>query len=189
MMQIEDLTLSLLSEDAAIHEFKSKDSDLNEFLMIEAKDYQKQLLTVTYLLQYPKTKEIIAYFSLLNDTIKFEEEDKKTRNKINRKIPYAKQRNHYPAVKIGRLAVNENYAHQGIGEQILQYIKVLFAFGNRSGCRFVTVDAYADAVGFYETKGGFKFFTETDTNDDTRLMYFDLKPFKDAQENSIKTRP
>jgi len=91
-----------------------------------------------------------------------------------------KQRSHYPAVKIGRLAVSENYAHQGIGEQILQYVKALFAFGNRSGCRFLTVDAYADAVPFYESKGGFKFFTETDVNDDTRLLYFDLKPFKDA---------
>lgn len=57
-----------------------------------------------------------------------------------------------------------------------------FAFGTRSGCRFLTVDAYADVVDFYESRCGFKFFTETDVNDDTRLMYFDLKPFKDAQE-------
>ena len=92
----------------------------------------------------------------------------------------------YPAVKIGRLAVSENYAHQGVGEQILQYVKALFAFGNRSGCRFLTVDAYADAVSFYEDKGGFKFFTETDINDDTRLLYFDLKPFKDALETVEK---
>ena len=180
MIRIEDLALSILTKTTVIPEFKSKDSDLNEFLMLEAKDYQEQLLAVTYLLQNPKTSEVVAYFSLLNDTIKFEEDDKKTRNRINRKIPYVKQRSHYPAVKIGRLAVSENYAHQGIGEQILQYVKALFAFGNRSGCRFLTVDAYADAVPFYESKGGFKFFTETDVNDDTRLLYFDLKPFKDA---------
>ena len=61
-----------------------------------------------------------------------------------------------------------------------------FAFGNRSGCRFLTVDAYADAVSFYENKVGFKFFTETDINDDTRLLYFDLKPFKDALETVEK---
>ena len=180
MIHIEDLALSILTKNTVIPEFKSKDSDLNEFLMLEAKDYQEQMLAITYLLQNPKTSEVVAYFSLLNDTIKFEEEDKKTRNRINRKIPYEKQRNHYPAVKIGRLAVSENYAHQGIGEQILQYVKVLFAFGNRSGCRFLTVDAYSDAVSFYEEKGDFKFFTETDVNDDTRLLYFDLKPFKDA---------
>ena len=186
MIRIEDLSLSILTKTTVIPEFKSKDGDLNEFLMQEAKDYQEQLLAVTYLLQNPKTGDIVAYFSLLNDTIKFEEDNKKTRNRINRKIPYVKQRNHYPAVKIGRLAVSENYAHQGIGEQILQYVKALFAFGNRSGCRFLTVDAYADAVSFYENKGGFKFFTETDINDDTRLLYFDLKPFKDALETVEK---
>ena len=182
MIRIEDLSLNLLTKTTQIPDFKCQDSDLNEFLMLEAKDYQEQLLTVTYLLQNPKTNEVVAYFSLLNDTIKFEEEDKKTRNRINRQIPYVKQRTHYPAVKIGRLAVSADYAHQGIGEQILEYIKALFAFGNRSGCRFLTVDAYADAVGFYEKRGGFKFFTDADINDDTRLMYFDLKPFKDAQE-------
>ena len=182
MIRIEDLTLNILTKTTVIPEFKSKDSDLNEFLMLEAKDYQEQLLAVTYLLLNPKNNEVVAYFSLLNDTIKFEEDDKKTRNRINRKIPYIKQRSHYPAVKIGRLAVSENYTRQGIGEQILQYVKALFAFGYRSGCRFLTVDAYADAVSFYESKGGFKFFTETDANDDTRLLYYDLKPFKDAME-------
>ena len=122
MIRIEDLALSILTKTTVIPEFKSKDGDLNEFLMQEAKDYQEQLLAVTYLLQNPKTSEVVAYFSLLNDTIKFEEDDKKTRNRINRKIP------------------------------------------------------------FYEKKGGFKFFTESDVNDDTRLLYFDLKPFKDALE-------
>ena len=90
MIALEELTLSLLAKDTVIKEFKSSDDDLNEFLMLEAKDYQEQLLTVTYLLMNPKSNEVVAYFSLLNDTIKFEEEDRKTRNRINRKIPYEK---------------------------------------------------------------------------------------------------
>ena len=183
MIALEELTLSLLTKDTVIKEFKSSDDDLNEFLMLEAKDYQEQLLTVTYLLQNPKSNEVVAYFSLLNDTIKFEEEDRKTRNHINRKIPYEKQRTHYPAVKIGRLAVSKNYAHQGIGEQILDYVKSLYAFSARSGCRFITVDAYAAAIPFYLERGGFKIFTEADDNEETRLLYFDLKPFKDAQNS------
>lgn len=48
---------------------------------------------------------------------------------------------------------------------------------NKLGCRFLTVDAVAAATGFYETKGNFRFFTEQDEGDDTRLMYFDLKDF------------
>lgn len=45
----------------------------------------------------------------------------------------------------------------------------------------VTYDAYANATKFYQ-KNGFEFFTMTDALDSTRLMYFDIKPFKDAQE-------
>lgn len=38
----------------------------------------------------------------------------------------------------------------------------------------MTVDAYRDALGFYE-KSGFTFFTDSDKDDETRVMYLDLK--------------
>ena len=38
MTRIEDLSLNLLQKDTTIPQFKSSDSDLNEFLMLEAKD-------------------------------------------------------------------------------------------------------------------------------------------------------
>ena len=50
------------------------------------------------------------------------------------------------------------------------------------GCRFITVDAYAKATDFYR-KNDFEYFTMTDTLDATRLMYFDLKPFKKELES------
>jgi hypothetical protein len=52
----------------------------------------------------------------------------------------------------------------------------VFTHGNRTGCRFVTVDALTTATGFYE-RNKFRFFTDKDKDDDTRLMYFDLKDF------------
>ena len=58
----------------------------------------------------------------------------------------------------------------------LDSVKYLFTHGNRTGCRFLTVDALATATGFYE-HNKFRFFTEKDKDDDTRLMYFDLKDF------------
>lgn len=82
-------------------------------------------------------------------------------------------------MKIGRLGTQKSLAGQGIGREIIDYIKFLFTKSNKTGCRFITVDAHKDAVGFY-LKCGFTFFTEADRDDDTRLMYFDLKPFKDA---------
>jgi hypothetical protein len=53
-------------------------------------------------------------------------------------------------------------------------LKDLFVTNNRTGCRFITVDAYKDSLKFYE-KNGFKYLTTTDINADTRLMFFDLK--------------
>ena len=77
-----------------------------------------------------------------------------------------------------------NYAHSGLGSTILYYIKELYARGNRAGCRFLTVDAYANATDFYR-KHDFEYFTMLDTLDSTRLMYFDLKPFKDSLEQGV----
>lgn len=54
----------------------------------------------------------------------------------------------YPAVKIGRLGTQRMCSGQGLARDIIDYIKVLFTNGNRTGCRFLTVDAHRDAVGF-----------------------------------------
>ena len=117
-----------------------------------------------------------AYFSLLADKITFNPEEKGVWNKLNRNIPNQKRRRSYPAVKIGRLAVNEEYSGAGLGTFILDNIKYAFANVRRLGCRFVTVDALSTAVNFYQ-KNGFQFFTEQDKDEDTRLMFFDLKNF------------
>lgn len=66
-----------------------------------------------------------------------------------------------------------------MAREIIDLIKVKLTDNNLTGCRFLTVDAHRDAIGLYE-KCGFSFFTENDKEEDTRLMYFDLKPFSDA---------
>jgi hypothetical protein len=42
--------------------------------------------------------------------------------------------------------------------------------------KYRALDALTTATGFYE-RNKFRFFTEKDKDDDTRLMYFDLKDF------------
>jgi GNAT superfamily N-acetyltransferase len=175
MMDYAKLRFHRIEPETRLDSFHSTDDDLNAFLNEEAKDYQDELLSVTYLVCYEE--QIVAYFSLLNDVIRLEDTEKRTRNRINRKIPFSKQRNHYAAAKIGRLAVDYRYARQGIGEFILNNICMMLLNDHKLGCRFLTVDALSSATGFYESKGGFRFFTEQDATDDTRLMYFDLKDF------------
>ncbi len=175
MIDYAKLRFQKLEQDTPLDSFHSSDDDLNSFLLEEAKDYQAELLSVTYLVYYEG--QLAAYYSLLNDVVRLEEAEKPVRNRINRKIPYTKQRNHYAAAKIGRLAVDTRFARQGVGEFILNNICIMLLTGNKLGCRFLTVDAVAAATGFYEAKGGFRFFTSQDEGDDTRLMYFDLKDF------------
>lgn len=167
-----------LTVDYNVKTFDCGDSDLNEFFLKDAVNYLRQLLAVTYV--FESKDETVAFFSVLND--KIINKDTETQNtishKLSRKIPNDKRRPSYPAVKIGRLGVHLNYQSQGIGCEVIDFIKALFTDDNKTGCRFITVDAYNNekAASFY-LKNSFKFLTEVDKDDDTRLMYFDLMTF------------
>lgn len=165
-----------LTEDSDIKPFKCADSDLTQFFFDDAKHFQRELMAVTYLLEYMAQNRTAAYFSLLADKITFNPDEKGVWNRLNRNIPNTKRRRSYPAVKVGRLAVNEEYSGLGLGTFILDNIKYAFSNVKRLGCRFITVDALQTAVPFYE-RNGFQFITETDRDDETRLMFFDLKNF------------
>jgi predicted GNAT family N-acyltransferase len=161
--------------DLKIKPFDCGDADLNDFLMNDAKNYLASLLAVTYLIQ--TDTETLAYFSLSNDRITRYDVDKSEWNKLNRSISNEKRKKSYPAVKLGRLAVDKKMAGLGFGKTILYYIKKTYTNSlQQAGCRFITVDAYANAINFYE-KNGFKFLTEEDKDKETRAMYFDLKLF------------
>lgn len=175
-MDFNQLRQFQLKTDTDIKPFKCADNDLNEFLFGDAKHFQKELMAVTYLLEYMELNKTVAYFSLLADKITFNPDEKGIWNKLNRNIPNSKRRRSYPAVKIGRLAVSEEFTANGIGTFILDNIKYAFANVRRLGCRFITVDALCSAIPFYQNNG-FQFFTEQDKDDDTRLMFFDLKNF------------
>ena len=66
------------------------------------------------------------------------------------------------------------YENQGLGSLIINFIKSYMIKDNKTGCRFLTVDAYAKATDFYK-KNDFEYITSLDVLDTTRLMYFDLK--------------
>ena len=61
----------------------------------------------------------------------------------------------------GGLVYEESYYHK------------LIPTPDSTGCRFITVDAYAAAIPFY-LRNGFVPLNEEDTDDPTRLLYFDL---------------
>ena len=80
----------------------------------------------------------------------------------------------YPALKICRLATSKSCRGEGIGSMMIQTIIASYRNESKAGCRFITVDAYADALPFYY-KQGFIPLSKTDEGADTRLLYFDLQ--------------
>ena len=179
MIDFSSLEVHQLTAETPLLPFHCADKDLNEFLVQDAKHYLNDMMAVTYVYVDPVKQQIAAYFSLLNDKVAYDPQSKGIWNRINRHIHNNKRRKSYPSVKIGRLAVAEEYAKCGLGSRIIEYIKLWYSTSNRAGCRFITVDAYSSAIDFYR-KNDFEFFTTLDTFDSTRLMYFDLKPFKDS---------
>ena len=86
----------------------------------------------------------------------------------------------YPALKICRLATNKSARGLGIGSMMLNTIIESYRGDIKAGCRFITVDAYIDAIPFY-LKQGFVPLSKTDEGADTRLLYFDLESVKDTK--------
>ncbi len=173
--------LACLESGTNLPLFDCGDEDLNEFLLDDAKSYLEQLLAVTYLVM--EGDALAAFFSLSNDKLTCVPDDsvaKRIWNRMQRHIPNIKRRRNYPAVKIGRLGVCTAMQGGGLGQEILDWLKILFLTENRTGCRFITVDAYNNpkTITFYE-RNEFRFLTDADKNADTRQMYFDLKPFAD----------
>lgn len=164
-----------LDKQEIVKSFDCGDADLNDFILNESPLYRKELLAVSYVAEND-SKEIIGYFSLANDRVSLSDfEDKTSFNRFRRhRFVNEKRLKSYPAVKICRLGIHLSAKGFGIGSELLFFIKSYFVENNKTGCRFVTVDAYASAVPFY-LKNGFTPLTSEDENDITRLLYFDLE--------------
>jgi len=171
-----------LTETYDIKPFNCGVLDLNEFLFQDAKTYLKYLYSTTFL--FENQNKTVAYYSLLNDVLTINSQcDKEFDCELSKIIAdkdYAfllemKGISLYPAVKIGRLAVDKNFQHYGFGTEILNLIIISFLTNNKTGCQFITVDALnnKETIKFYENNG-FSFVTLNDYNKQSRQMYKNL---------------
>lgn len=180
----ENSRLIRLDLNHVIKPFKCEDDDLNDFLFNDAKNYLKELLAVTNIIE--TDTETIAFFSLLNDKVTYSDNLAKSKwtRTVAKLLPHNKRGyKSFPAMKIGRLAVNEKYKRYGLGTQLIDYLKMLFVDNNRTGCRFITVDAYIKSAEFYK-KNGFQILpTDGQNSEHTVLMYFDLITVANLSKN------
>ena len=178
-----------LTEEISSLNFSCGNDDLDDFFHNHALLYSKEHLGKTYVLVDSNFSEIVAFFTVSNDSIKTTFIPKNSTNRVQRKIPGLKHLRTYPAVLIGRLGVNKSFQGKGlkIGRQVVNFIKLWFLDdNNKTGCRFLVVDAYnkPEVLSFYE-QNGFKYLYATEDDEkeatqidsenlNTRLMFLDL---------------
>jgi predicted GNAT family N-acyltransferase len=176
-----------IDNSTIIKPFDCGDNDLNEFLLEKSKAYQQELLATTFVFE-DETKTY-AYYSVFNDSLRIEDISFSSKNAIKnflqQLLPHPKRHlKHYPAIKIGRLAISKQAQKSGLGRKIMDtIINYAIKQNNLCACKFILVDAYKNAVGFYE-KMQFEYFSNSDLNDETRQMYLDITPIINANKEN-----
>lgn len=174
---------------ADLGNFTCGDADLDEFFATDSMAYYQQLLGKTYLYKLCSSADTtVAAFTVSNASIRVDDLPNSRKKKIEHDIPYQKTCRNYPAVLIGRLGVDKDFQSKHLGSEIIEFIKYWFVEpNNKTGCRFVLVDAYnvPSTVRFYESNGFKMMFSseeqekqyrrlKPDVSLSTRIMYFDL---------------
>lgn len=117
-------------------DFSCGDDELDNFFHNDADLYSIELMGKTYCwITNDKPHQIVALFTLANDSIKTFNLNNRIRNKLNRTINNSKRGRSYPAVLIGRLGINKSFQNKSIGSQLLYFIKDWFRHkSNKTGC-------------------------------------------------------
>ncbi len=168
--------IRLDDNDERDYQFDCGNKDLNEYFFKDSIKAYQELVSVTY--AWCDSGKVLAYFCVSNDIVKREALSKYASETLD-DIPVEKRYASLPAVKIGRLGVNQCIQSNGTGSAVLDFIKGWFVSGNKTGCRFIVVDALnnEDTIRFYK-KNSFNFLSTKDIDHDTRLMFFDLIAIK-----------
>ena len=174
-MTLPDLNFDSLKETHDLSVFDCGDSDINEFLKIDAINYQKEQMANTYV--FHLENKVIAFFSILNDCLHDKGFENNIWNKFHRrrKIPNNKRIKQYPAIKVGRFGVSNDYHGTGMAYDLMDVVKMFSLNEHKPACRLLLLDAYnkPQQIKYYE-RNGFIFLDDINVKDSTRLMYYDL---------------
>lgn len=185
----ESCTMKILTRDvlSTCKNFYCGDADLDEFFSEDAPLHHDALLGKSYcFILDDDPSVIVCAFTLSNDSVHVDNLPNARKKKVNSHIAYDKQMNRYPAILIGRLAVNEAFADKGVGSELLSLIKSLSILpDNLSDCRFLAVDAKNEEkpLHYYEKNDFVYLYSSEEQEADnlqlemplkTRFMFFDL---------------
>lgn len=190
---IEQCSFSELTEDVinSCQFFSCGNDDLDDFFRNDATRYAHFLMGKTYCFRLiTNPTKIVCAFTISNDSIRIYDLPRSRKDYMKSITHHEKPLKRYPGVLLGRLGVNNEFARHGIGSEVLDFIKGwFFSSNNKTGCRFVIVDAVnnPNVIAFYQKNGFQMLFSSeqqemaytvgkkaTTTTIDTRLMYYDL---------------
>ena len=174
--QVDSSKIKLIpySTETAFADFDCGNPDLNNFIKDDALKHQAQNVAETTCIFYED--EPIGYYTLVCDSLDGELITKSQKRKLFSQKKRSLQS--YPAIKLARFAVKKEHQKKGIGSFIVKLIQGYTWDLKKKGvgCRFVTVDAYPQTVGFYE-KNGFNYNImdeKKQKSDDTISMRLDI---------------
>lgn len=194
-----DIYQATATKLAACKPFSCGDADLDEFFIKDSLIYREKLLGKTYLFCLKDAPEtIVTAFSLSNDSIRITNRfaDEYKDNFLEEAELRDKSMKRFPAVLIGRMGTSIDFKSKGFGSAVMDFIKVLIRKENRTGCRFLIVDALnnPDTLHYY-MKNGFRFLIDDERLEakyvgigvghlplNTRLLYFDLLSIRVDEE-------
>lgn len=183
-----ELTEEILSR---CQPFSCGNADLDDFFRNDATRYAHFLMGKTYCFRLNSDpSKMVCALTVSNDSIRIYDLPRSRRDYMKSLTHHEKPLRRYPGVLIGRLGVNSEFAGKGIGSEALDFVKGwFFSSSNKTGCRFVIVDAVNEprVIDFYQ-KNGFQPLFSTEEQEfsytvgkkeipfrlDTRLMYYDL---------------
>lgn len=173
----------------AISEFSCGNEDLDSFFHEDYVPYEDELMGKSYCFLHDKKKVIVGAFTVCNASIHNRLLSSGAKKTMASHLSEEKRNINYPATLLGRLGINKDYQGLHIGSELMNFIKAWFIEpNNKTGCRYILVDAYntPNTIAYYK-RNGFNFiFNNIDSEKryrqlekvegelHTRLMYYDL---------------
>lgn len=152
---------------------------LKTFITRHAKAYEDRGLARTYAAFNEADSRLVGYITLVCGEVVTGDGDDPLIQENGLKYLY----NHYPAIKIARLAVDHRYRKIKLGQVLVE-----LAFGVAKdvicpavGCRFIMVDSKQASVNFYAKCGFTLLDTPENRSRDEPVMYVDLSKASPAQ--------
>jgi GNAT superfamily N-acetyltransferase len=190
-----DCEMVVLSEEDLISDFDCGDADLNDFFNRDAFNYRHQMLSQTCFFRHKESGAVVCAFSFSAGSIKTADLPGSRRKKVKEFVPREKSLKSYPGILIGRFGVATQFGGQGIGSQLMKFIRDFCLVNFPYFVRFLLVDAYNDpaVIGFYQ-KNHFTLVFSTEEQEKeayrqepdevlrTRYMFYDMVQWRDKIE-------